>query len=103
MEEKLNLITELERSIANLKYHLEQFIKSKYDSEYERLKKDRSQASRYMSIHADFIKQELTGKYVYPIIHNGDDQFESFYRYADFDTPRYITQITEYLDELKKD
>lgn len=40
-----------------------------------------------MSIHADFIKQELTGKYLYPIIHNEVDQFESFYRYANFDTP----------------
>lgn len=59
-----------------------------------------------MHTHVGYIQQELTSHYAYPIISDGSPsyiQFEDFFKYADGDTPAYITKIKEHLEKLKNE
>ena len=106
MDEKQKMIKELERIVVSLQHHLEKYNEYRDKSVNGRLKKDRLRASDDMHTHAGYIQQELTSHYAYPIISDGSPsyiQFEDFFKYADGDTPAYITKIKEHLEKLKNE
>ena len=104
MDEKQRNISQLERVVSSLEYHLEKYKESKCKSKNGRLQKDRKQALDDMFTHAKYMKAEL--EQVYPIISDGSPsyfQFEDFGKYAESDVPDYIETLKNYIEKLKQD
>ena len=88
MDEKQRNISQLERVVSSLEYHLEKYKESKCKSKNGRLQKDRKHALDDMFTHAKYMKAEL--EQVYPIISDGSPSY-------------YIKTLKNYIEKLKQD
>lgn len=99
-------ISELERVIHSLQYHLKEYNEYKSDWKSASTSKKRSDGLELMSTHADFMRRELTMPNILDIIKedfSAPFPFEDFWKYANSDVPEYIVKLNQELERRKKE